>query len=79
MTPWAVVCQTPLSMEFSRQEYWRGLPFPPPGDLSNPGIEPRSLALQVDSLPPETPEKPHYRVVVEANNCKNIDNSWALC
>ena len=69
----------PLFMGPPRQEYWRGLPFPSPGDLPNPGIEPRSLALQVDSLPPEPPEKPHYRVVVEANNLKNIDNSWALC
>ena len=41
--------QAPLSMEFSRQEYWSGLPCPPPGDLPNPGIEPRSLALQADS------------------------------
>ena len=42
-------------MGFSRQEYWSGLPFPPPGDLPNPGIEPRSPALQVDSLPAEPP------------------------
>jgi hypothetical protein len=42
-------------MELSRQEYWRGLPFPSPGDLSNPGIKPRSPALQADSLPPELP------------------------
>ena len=41
----------PLSMGFSKQEYWRGLPFPPPGDLPNPRIEPRSPALQADSLP----------------------------
>ena len=37
VTPWTAVCQTPLSMEFSRQDYWSGLPFPPPGELSNPG------------------------------------------
>ena len=43
-TPGTVACQTPLSMGFSRQEYWSGLPFPPPGDLSDPGIEPASLA-----------------------------------
>ena len=42
-------------MGFSKQEYWSGLPFPPPGDLPNPGIEPRSPALQADSLPSETP------------------------
>ena len=45
--------QAPLSMGFSRQEYWNGLPFPSPEDLPDPGIEPRSLALQVDSLPTE--------------------------
>ena len=50
-TPWTVACQASLSMGFSRQEYWSGLPFPPPGDLANPGIEPASPALQVDSLP----------------------------
>ena len=43
--PWTVACQAPLSMEFSRQEYWNGLPFPPPGDLPNPRIEPQSLAF----------------------------------
>ena len=45
-------------MEFSRPEHWSGLPFPFPGDLPNPRIEPRSLALQVDSLPAEPPGKP---------------------
>ena len=44
VTPWTVAHQTPLSMGFSRQEYWSGLPCPPPGDLPNPGIEPASLA-----------------------------------
>ena len=47
---WTVAHQTPLSMGFSRQEYWRGLPFPSPGDLPDPGIEPMSPALQVNSL-----------------------------
>ena len=46
MTPWTIAGQTPLSMEFSVQEYWSGLPFPSPGDLSNPGIQRRSPALQ---------------------------------
>ena len=55
--PWTVAHQAPLSMEFSRQEYWSGYPFPSPGDLPNPGIEPRSPALQVDSLPSEPPGK----------------------
>ena len=45
-------------MEFSRPEYWSGLPFPSPGDLPNPGIEPRSPTLQADSLPAEPPGKP---------------------
>ena len=50
-----VAHQAPLSMEFSRQEYWSGLPFPSPGDLPYPGIEPRSPALQADALPSEPP------------------------
>ena len=44
-TPWTIACQAPLSMGFSRQEYWSGLPFPSPGDLPDPGIEPGSPAL----------------------------------
>ena len=56
-TPWTVALQAPLSMRFSRQEYWNGLPCPPPGDLSNPRVKPRSPALQVDSLPSEPPGK----------------------
>ena len=54
-TPWTVAHQARLSMGFSRQEYWSGLPFPSPGDLPNPGIEPRSLALQADALTSEPP------------------------
>ena len=54
VTTWTVAYQAPLSMEFSRQEYWSGLPFPP-GDLPNPGIEPGSPALQADALPSEPP------------------------
>ena len=50
-TPWTVAHQAPLSMAFSRQEYWSGLPFPSPGDLPDPGIKLASLTLQVDSLP----------------------------
>ena len=42
-TPWSVACQTPVSMEFSKQEYWSGLPFPSPGDLPDPGTKPESL------------------------------------
>ena len=57
-TPWTVACQAPLSMKFSRQEYWSGYPFPSPGDLPNSRIELRSPTLQVDSLPSETLGKP---------------------
>ena len=56
-TPWTVVCQAPLFMEFSRQEYRSGFPFPSPGDLPNPMIELGSPALQTDSLPSEPPQK----------------------
>ena len=49
-TPWTVACEVPPSMEFSRQEYWSGLPFPSPGDLPDPGIEPGSPALQTDDF-----------------------------
>ena len=52
-TPWTVAHQAPLSMGFSRQEYWSGLPFHSPGDLPDPEIEPGSSALQADSLPTE--------------------------
>ena len=54
MTPWTAI-QAPLSMGFFRQGYWSGLLCPPPGDLPNPGIEHRSHALQVDSLPAKLP------------------------
>ena len=56
--PRTVARQAPLSMAFSRQEYWSGLPFPSPGDLPNPGIEPSSPTLQADALPTELPKKP---------------------
>ena len=56
-TLWTVARQAPLSMGFSRQEYWSGLPFPSPGDLPNPGIKPGSPALQADALSSEPPGK----------------------
>ena len=52
-TPWNIVHQAPPSMGFSRQEYWSAFPLPSPGDLPDPGIEPRSPALQADALPSE--------------------------
>ena len=58
-TPKTVVSQAPLSIEFSRPEYWSGEPFSSPGDLPNSGIEPRSLTLQAGSLPSEPPGKPY--------------------
>ena len=57
-TPWAAARQAPLSMGFSRQEYWSGLPFPSPEALSNPGIEPTSPALAGGFFTAEPPEKP---------------------
>ena len=56
-TPWTVAHQVPLSMEFSRQEYWSGLPFPSPEDLLDPGIEPASPALAGRFFTTEPPEK----------------------
>ena len=58
-TPWTVVRQAPLSMEFSSQEYWSGLLFPSPGDLPDPGIKPGSPALQADALLSDLLGKPY--------------------
>ena len=62
--PRTVNCQAPLSIEISRQEYWSGLPFPSPGDLPNPGIEPGSPTLQADTIPSEPPGKPRTLPVI---------------
>ena len=61
LTPWTVAHQAPLFKAFSRQKYWSELPFPSPGDLPDPGIEPRPPALQTDSLRSEPPGKPYIR------------------
>ena len=66
-TPWTVARQAPLSMGFSRQEFWSGLPFPSPGD-PYPRIEPESPALQADSLPSKLPGKPESPPVLRLNN-----------
>ena len=58
MTPWTIAHRAPLSMRFSRQEYWSGLPFPSPGDLLDSGIKPRSPSLQADALTSEPSGKP---------------------
>ena len=63
-TPWTVAHQAPLSMEFSRQEYWSGLPFLPPGYLPDPGIEPGSPAFQAGALLSESPGKPLNKATV---------------
>ena len=57
-TPQTPAHQAPPSLGFSKQEHWSGVPFPSPGDLPNPGIEPRSPTLQADALPSEPPGKP---------------------
>ena len=61
---WTVACQAPLSMGFSRQEYWSGLPFPFPGDLSHPEIEPKSPALAGGFFTTEPPGKPLLLIYV---------------
>ena len=66
-TPQTVARQASLSMGFSRPEYWSGLPFPAPGDLPDPGIEPRSPVLQSDSLPTELQGKPVKRIIDTVN------------
>ena len=74
MTPWTVARQTPLSMEFSRQEYWSGLPFPSPGDLPDSGMEPAC-----DSLPSEPPGKFQSEIKVvpkfESNRKRTLSSS----
>ena len=64
-TPWTIAYQTLLSMGFSRQEYWNALPFPSPGDIPNPGIEPESPALQADALTSELPGKHLYKTRIQ--------------
>ena len=74
-TPLTVAYQAPLSVEFSRPEYWSGLLCPPPGDLPDPGIGPRSPALQADSLPSEPPGKP----MVCCDSCTNLYPIFLWC
>ena len=71
-TPWSVAHQAPPSMEFSRQQYWSGLPFPSPGDLPDQGIEPGSPALQADALPSELPGKPTLKegILIRDSSCQ---------
>ena len=66
--PWTIACQATPSMGFSRQEYWSGLPFPSPRDLPSSGIEPRSPALQADSLSAESQGNPKTRLKITEGN-----------
>ena len=68
MTPWTVAHQASPSMGLSRQEYWSGLPFPCSGDLPDPGIKPRSPALQADALTSEPPGKHHWKALENSMN-----------
>ena len=72
LTLWTVAHQASLSMGFSRQEYWSGLPFPSPGNLCHPGIKPGSPALQWDPLPTEPPRKP----ILSMGDCLNQHSLW---
>ena len=69
---WTVACQAPLSTGFSRQEYWSGLPRPPPGGLPKPGIEPVSPMLQADSLPLSHQGSPHTMQILKVGNSLNV-------
>ena len=83
VTSWTVAHQVPLSMGFSRQEYWSGLPLPSPGYLPDPGIEPKSPALQADYLLLESLEKPPALADISANSdlvsWRFSDQPWRDC
>ena len=79
MTPWTVASQVPLFMDFSRTEYWSGLSLPSPGDLPNPGIEPESPELQIDSLlfgPPGKPRPPGKTISMGFFVCFSLCKSF---
>ena len=73
VTPWTIAHQAPLSMGFSRQEYWSELPFPSQGDLLDPGVERKSPVLQVDSLLSEPSGKPD--ITIRTPKIKNTSDS----
>ena len=75
VTPWTVAHQAPPSMGFPKQEYWNGLPFPSPGDLPHPGIEPGFPTLQAYALTSEPPGKPIIGLVLRCNTKKPV---WSL-
>ena len=77
--PWTLAHQASPSMGFSRQEYWSGLPFPSPRDLPDPGIKPRSPALQADALTSEPPGKPEVQIGTQQTHlylCNIIHDVW---
>ena len=77
-TPWTVAYQAPSSRGFSRQEYWSGLLFPSPGDLPDPGIKPRSPALEADALTSEPPGKPPHRQVAYVPQASHLETGECL-
>ena len=77
-TPWTVAYQAPPSMEFSRQEYWSGLPFPSPGDIPNPGNEAGSLALQADPSPTELWERKKKKKVKSLSCVWLFETTWTV-
>ena len=83
VTPWTAACHAPLFMGFSRQVYWSGLTFPSSGDHPDPGIEPRSLALQADSLPTELQGISNilhtYREIICLRNSKKRKTEVLIC
>ena len=78
-TPWTAAHEASLAMDFSRQEYWNGLPFPSPGNLPNAGIEPRYPAFQADSLPSEPPGRLHIYVNIFMNICSSSLKYFPHC
>ena len=76
--PWTIAHQAPLSMGFSRQEYWTVLPVPSPGDLLGPGIEPRSSTLQADSLTSESPGKPNIKGTKPYNHLEQSSDTSVM-
>ena len=78
MTPWTVAHQTHLPMEFFGQEYWSGLPFPSPGDLSDPGFKPVSPALAGGFVTTELPGKPQFGVCCDSWGRKGSDTTEQL-
>ena len=75
-TPWTVAHQAPPSMEFSRREYWSGLPFPSPGDLPDSGIEPWPLLSRADALPSEPPGNNQVTQLLLSDKINSVSGSW---